>query len=381
MINQRIRTFATKYLKRQELFQSDQVIPLWVADMDLPGSPAISQALIDRAQHTIYGYTSLPDDYFDAYIGWQLRRNQHTVERHMMAYCDNLVQGIQWVLASLLEPGDKVVVQPPVYFPFFRTIKNNNLIQVDNPLMEDQGYYTMNLAELDELMADAKAFILCNPHNPVGRLWTRSELEQLVALAEKHDCYILSDEIHSDLIHQGRFIPAASINDTATKRVITFNSTGKSFNTAGLHGGYVIFPNQELKAAYETYANSQSASGPNCFNVIASIAAYNDSEAWFDDTLHTIQDNIQRVVDRFQRDLPQVKVRYPEATYLLWLDFRSYGLSDEELLKKCTAAGVGLGPGVWFGTGGSGHMRLNCATPWELLELALDQLIAEFREA
>lgn len=379
-MNDRLKTFATKYTMRQELFGSEDVIPLWVADMDLPGAPEITEALIERAKHPIYGYTSLPKEYFQAYIDWQLRRNHHTVDINLMAYAENLVQGIQFVLSALFSPEDKIIVQPPVYFPFYNTIKNAGMIQVNNQLVMVDGKYRMNFEELESLLPDAKAIIICNPHNPVGRKWNLQELTALVKLCHKHNVLILSDEIHSDLIHRGRFIPLAAISDEATKLVITFNSTGKSFNTAGLHGGYIIFPNEDMRKTYQDYAKSQSTPGPNCFNVVANIAAYNQAEAWFDNTLHLIQENIKLVVNRFHQELPRVKVDYPEATYLMWLDFSDYGLSDEELFQKIVAAGVGLNRGTMFGPGGEDHMRLNAASPADMLNRAIDQLVEAFKE-
>lgn len=371
----RLKTYATKYFNRQAVFGSDQVIPLWIADMDLPGAPAIAEALVERANHTIWGYTAIPDEYYQVFIDWQKRRNQVDYRLENMAYADNLVQAIQFVLGSLLEPGDKVVVQPPVYHPFFRTISNNQLIQVNNRLLETDGYYEMDFAGLKEAFIDAKAIILCNPHNPVGRNWREDELRQLADLCLEHDVYIISDEIHSDLIHQGQFTPMQKINQS---HVITLNSTGKSFNTAGLQGGYVIFPNQELKQQYDDYAGRHGRIGANCFNVFSNIAAYTKSEDWFDDTLQVIRDNIEYVVGRIEAEIPRIKVRRPEATYLLWLDFSDYQLSDGDLLDKCVAAGVGLGPGEWFGPGGQSHMRLNAAAPKELLAEAIDRLAKEF---
>ncbi|HHT19823.1 MAG TPA: putative C-S lyase [Tissierellia bacterium] len=375
MINQRIKTYATKYMNRQEIFGTEDVIPLWIADMDLPGAPAITRALIERAEHNVWGYTAIPEAYYQAFIDWQQRRNGVRYDLSLMSYADNLVQAIQLTLGALLTPGDKVIVQPPVYHPFFKTVANNDLVQVNSALIEQDGYYRMDFDHLAKSVRDAKALILCNPHNPVGRNWSEAELTKLVDLCVASDVLILSDEIHSDLIHRGSFTPMQKLNQS---HVITFNSTGKSFNTAGLQGGYVIFPNKDMKQAYEDYAASHGRIGANCFNIFSNIAAYNESEDWFDDTLKLIGDNIDYVTDRIHRQIPRIKLRAPEATYLMWLDFSDYGLSDKELLQRCAKAGVGLGPGEWFGQGGQQHMRLNAATEKELLEEALDRLVKEF---
>lgn len=375
MVTERIKTYATKYFNRESIFGSEDVIPLWIADMDLPGSQAISDALVERAKHNIWGYTAIPDEYYQAFINWQHRRNGVDYAIENFSYSDNVVQGILFVLGALFQEGDKIVVQPPVYHPFFSTISNNHLIQVNSPLIETDGYYEMDFDSLEMELADAKAIILCNPHNPVGRNWREDELQQLVELCLRHDVMILSDEIHSDLIHKGSFTPMKKLNDS---HVITFNSTGKSFNTAGLQGGYIIFPDQALKQQFEEYAACHGRVGANCFNIISNIAAYDHSEDWFEDTLKVIQNNIDYVTRRLQQEIPRIKVRPPEATYLMWLDFTDYGLNDKQLLERCAKAGVGLGPGEWFGPGGCGHMRLNVATPKELLKEALDRLAREF---
>lgn len=375
MVNQRIKTYATKYMKREEVFGTEDVIPLWIADMDLPGAPAITDALIERAKHSVWGYTAIPDEYYQVFIDWQKRRNGVSYELSHMSYGDNLVQAIQFTLGALLNKGDKVIVQPPVYHPFFRTVANNELVQVNSALIEQDGYYKMDFDHLAKAALDAKAIILCNPHNPVGRNWTEDELKKLVDICVANDVLILSDEIHSDLIHQGTFTPMKKLNDT---HVITFNSTGKSFNTAGLQGGYVIFANEEMKQKYDDYAGTHGRIGANCFNIFSNIAAYTQGEAWFDETLGLIQDNINYVTDRIKRELPRIKLRAPEATYLMWLDFSQYEVSDEELLARCIRAGVGLGAGIGFGPGGENHMRLNIATEKELLIEALDRLVKEF---
>lgn len=370
----RENTQAVKYTNLMSMYQREDILSFWIADMDLPTAPAVVDALKKRSEHPIFGYTSLSDDYYRAFVDWQVRRNQWRPEKELLSFAINIVVAIQITLEALLEPGDGVIVMPPVYFPFFKTIKNTGMNQIDCPLLKTESTFKMDLDLIREKAKDAKAIILCSPHNPVGRVWDRKELEELVAIAEEKDLYILSDEIHSDLVFK-EHTPLPSLNDTARKRTIYFHSTGKSFNLAGLHNGYILSPDREVQEKIARTMDKNSIPGPSCHVEVANVAAYDEGEAWFDEVLAYIKGNVDLVSDFVREHLPGISMIKPEGTYLLWLDFSSFGKSLEELDELLVQqAGVGLGIGEWFGEGGTLHKRLNVACPRPMLEEALRRL-------
>lgn len=366
----RLSSFAIKYTLRKSLFGREDVLPLWVADMDLPTAPVVAEAIRERAAHPIYGYTDTPQELFEAYIGWQDRRHGYRPVLSHLSRVANLVQGIQFALATFLTEGDGVVVQPPVYFPFFSTILNNELVQVDNPLVRDGDHYSIDFEDLERKLQQAKAMIFCSPHNPIGRVWTRAELEQVVRLCEKHDVLLICDEIHSDFAYQDDFIPIR----TLSKRAIVFNSPGKTFNLAGLHGGFAEFPDAQMKERFDQFQKKLSTPGTNCFEVVGMISAYTKGDSWFDETKAYIHDNMKYVVEQFRSIDPPIGCYVPEGTYLMWLDFSAWKLDDAALAAHLAGHGVGLNSGFTFGQGGSGHMRLNAATPREPLEQAVQRI-------
>lgn len=370
--NDRMSSFAIKYTYRKALFGSEDVLPLWVADMDLPTAPPVVQDILQRANHPIFGYTDTPDELFEAYISWQTHRQHYTPIKEHLSRVANLVQGIQFALATFLNQGDAVVVQPPVYFPFFSTILNNDLVQLDNPLQRIGDTYFIDFADLEDKLSRAKAMIFCSPHNPVGRVWQKEELEKVVALCAKHHILLLCDEIHSDFTYAHDFIPIRHLSDQA----IVFNSPGKTFNLAGLHGGFAEFPDQGMKAAFDHYQTRMSTPGTNCFEVVGMISAYTKGEAWFEETKQYIFENMKYVVDALAGITPGIGCYLPEGTYLMWLDFRLWNLDDKALTKHLASHGLGLNSGSIFGQGGSGYMRLNAATPRELLEEGVKRLRA-----
>lgn len=372
----RTGTYATKYDSCKSLYGRDDVLPLWIADMDLPVAPVIQRALEARVAHPIYGYTDIPTEYYTCFINWQKRRNNFDIALDQITYSTNVVFGVQMVMSMLLNNGDGVIVQPPVYYPFYNTIRRAKLSQIDNPLRLTETGYQIDFDDLETKAKDAKALIVCHPHNPVGRVWQEQELVRIVEIATRHNLWLLSDEIHSDLIRKkGTHIPLASLNSEAAARTITFNSPGKSFNVAGLHGSYVIFPNSQLKQQFEVFTEQTSANGANAFNIISTITAYRDGEQWFETVFDYIKDNIDYVDQFLKAQLPKVKYIMPEATYLMWLDFSTYAKDlaqlDDILLNK---AKVALGKGELFSPQYALYKRLNTACSRSQLEEALTRI-------
>ncbi|HZK09758.1 MAG TPA: PatB family C-S lyase [Clostridia bacterium] len=369
--------YSVKYKKMEEEGVKEG-IPLWVADMDLPVAPAITEALIQRAKHPYFGYTYIPRKYYEAFAHWQNKRLGLELDIDLISPAHNVVVGLQLVLEMFRQPGDNVLVQPPVYFPFYSMIEKVGCGRIDNPLIEtDQGYF-MDFEDMEKKIVDnnVKFFILCSPHNPVGRVWNKQELERLADICYRHRVIVLSDEIHCDLIHQGQHIPFSTISDKAKEISIGFYSSGKTFNLAALHSAYVVFHSKHWQEKYEAISLAQNRGDANCFGIEANIAAFTKSEAWYQEMMSYLQGNIDYVEDFITSKLsPKIKVRKPQATFLMWLDCRGLGLNSEELNHFFQEkAKLLLNEGHIFGEEGKGFMRLNIAAPRYLLEKAMEQL-------
>lgn len=376
MVDRR-RYYSVKYHKMEEVGM-EEGIPLWVADMDLPVSPAISQALIERAKHPYMGYTYIPEAYYSSFASWQKTRLGVDLDAKMLAPAHNVVVGLQLAVEMLREPGDKVLVQPPVYFPFYSIIEKAQCQRVDNPLIERDGDYYMDFEDMEEKIRenDVKFFILCNPHNPVGRVWKKEELERVADICHRHGVTVLSDEIHCDLIHQGQHIPFNQVSDKAREVSLGFYSSGKTFNLPAMHSAYVLFNSDKMKEAYEEISLKQNRGDASAFGIEANIAAFTRSEDWYQSMMAYLKGNIDYVEDFITSKLsPKIKVKKPQATFLMWLDCRGLGMGQEELnnffQKK---AKLLLNDGELFGQEGVGYMRLNIAAPRYLLEKAMNQL-------
>lgn len=376
-LQDRRKFYSTKY-KAMDDAGVKEGIPLWVADMDLPVSPAITEAVTERAQHPYFGYTYFPEEYFEAFAHWHKKHYGSNVDPNLVAPADNVVVGLQLALEMLAKPGDAVMVQPPVYFPFFSIIEKTDCIRVDNPLVETDNGYVMDYEDMEKKILDNKVkfFIFCHPHNPVGRAWKKEELEKLVDICHKHNVFILSDEIHSDLVHQGTHLPLYLLNDKAREISAGFYSTGKTFNLAAMHSAFVLFNSKEKKELYDAMSLKRSRGDANCFGIAANIAAYRESDQWYEEMMDYLKGNIDYVSTFINEHLaPKIKVRSPEATFLMWLDCRGLGYSNEELASFFKEkASLFLNEGQIFGKEGSGFMRMNIAAPRYLLEEAMKRL-------
>ncbi len=335
--------------------------------MDFEVCDSIKRAIVERVEHGVFGYTFAPPEYRESISNWWMRRHGVRVDPDWIVHVPGVVSGIAVSLLTFTDPDDGVIVQPPVYWPFFEVVEENGRRVVENPLVRIDGTYKMDLEDMKEKLKDARAFILCSPHNPVGRVWSEDELESLVEVLRGWDGVVVSDEIHMDFVFSGKF---KSMIDSNLDRLIVLSSPNKTFNIPGLKGGYAVIPNDSMRREFVRTLRALHISSPNTVVVHATIAAYNECEGWLDETLDYIRHNMEMVKERLE-DFG-VGVYLPEGTYLMWLDFLKTDLEDPftEILK----AGVWLQNGEYFGRNGRGYLRMNVATGREVLVEALDRI-------
>lgn len=380
----RIGTDCEKYEDLLPVFGTDQVIPLWLADMDFATPDFVVEAMERRMKHPIFGYTFRPQCYFDAIRGWVMRHSGWDIETSWIAFSPGVVAGVTFGMLSCTKEGDGVVIQPPVYHPFGNTIRANRRTVLNNPLVQDPqtGEYRIDFEDLDKKLAQAKAFILCNPHNPTGRVFTREELLRMGELCRKHDVTIISDEIHCDFIFRPHeHLHIASLNDDLANRTVTLIAPSKSFNVAGFSTAVAIVPNPARRAAYQAEVDKIHIENGNIFGSVALKTAYEQGDEWMRQVVDYLQGNIDFVYDFITANIPSVGCYKPEATFLMWLDFRGWGMSQAELNHFLVyEAGLGLGDGSIYGVEGTGFQRLNVGTPRSVLQRALNQLLEAVRK-
>lgn len=373
----RKNTNSIKFDMNDAVFGTEDVMPLWVADMDFKTPDFIISAIKKRLEHEILGYTFRDDAYFDAIQQWMKKRHNWDVEREWISFSPGVVAGLTMAIEALSEPGDKVVVQPPVYFPFFDSVTGTNRQMVENPLKIENGRLTFDFDDLKAKIDDrTKLLLLSNPHNPGGMVWTRDELTELSNICVENEIIIISDEIHSDLIFKGnRHIPLPTISEEIKLNTVVCMAPSKTFNIAGLTTSVIIIPNKRLKAKFERKLHTPHLHMGNIFGNIALEVAYTQGEEWLEQLLEYLENNFNFIKDYIDKNIPRLKVMQVEATYLAWIDFSELGLKGTELenfvVKK---AGLGLSPGKVFGTGGKDFMRLNFGCPRSYIENALHQL-------
>lgn len=373
-------TSSLKYDARQDTFGRTDLIPLWVADMDFATAPAITNALIERATHPVYGYTQYPESMLEALIDWIKRRHNWDVKREWIVMCPGVVPSIHAVVKALTKLEESVIVQPPVYFPFFSAVTDTRRSLIHNPLKLEENNYKFDFDHFEHCASKAKMLLLCSPHNPVGRVWSQDELKTLLQIAKKHELIIFSDEVHADLIyapHKHHML--AKIADDSSN-IITAIAPSKTFNIAGLNLSVLIIPNASHRIAVNSIFNDLHLSAANPFSIVAFQAAYQNGEEWLNAALDYLKETRDFVANYLINKLPQIKLVSPEGTYLLWLDCRAMAMTDSELKHFfVNIAGVGLSPGVQFGEAGSGFMRMNIGTSRQTISKALDKINAAFR--
>lgn len=372
----RKNTDSAKWDNLTTLFGNEDVIPMFVADMDFNAPPAVVEAIRNKAAQGIYGYPKKPASYNQSILNWFEKRHGWEVDEEWLSLCPGVLAGLSMALQALSEPGDKVIVQPPVYFPFYRVVENNGRRLTYNPLIFENGRYAMDFEDLAK-RADShtRLMILCNPHNPVGRVWSEDDLEKVGRFCLENNIILLSDEIHSDLLYAGvKHVPTAMISAELAQNTLSFFAPSKTFNLAGLRASVAIIPNQDLRNKYDDQLR-RCHMGDNTFGLIALDAAYKHGEEWLEAFLEYQQKNMEFALDYFEEKIPRIKPIRPEGTYMLWLDCRDLGLDDRELGDfMAQKARVGLTPGHIFGPSGSGFQRMIMACSRATLEKALTRI-------
>jgi cystathionine beta-lyase len=363
---------SLKYDARLAMFGNADVIPLWVADMDFASPPAVTDALLQRAKHPIYGYSSFPESTYQALINWLKRRHGWQVEREWLLLCPGVVPSLNAAVMAFTKPEDAVIVQPPVYFPFFSAVTDSGRSLLQNPLRLQNGQYQIDFEHLEACAARAKMLLLCSPHNPVGRVWRKDELQRLLAIAEKYQLMIFADEIHADLVYPpAQHLMLAPLS-AHRKNIITAVAPSKTFNVPGLNLSALIIPDAAQRQALSNVFERMHVSAANPFSMVAFEAAYQHGDAWLDALLSYLQQTRDFVIAYVSEHLHGVQAIMPQGTYLIWLDCRALGLDDAALKQFFIQhAGVGLSPGRLFGEAGSGFMRMNIAAPRSVIAAAL----------
>ena len=352
--------------------KEEGVIPMWVADMDFKAAPCILEALKKRVDHGVFGYTIVPDSYYESIISWFERRHQWHIERDWIIYTSGVVPAISAIIKALTEPGDKVLVQTPVYNCFFSSIRNNGCTTAENVLVRKGNSYEIDFDDFERQAADekTKVFLLCNPHNPAGRVWTPEELSRMNDICLRHGVKVIADEIHCELVMLGHvFTPFAAVSKACQDNCITTNSPTKSFNIAGLQIANIITSNAEDRQKIDRAININEVCDVNPFGVIALQAAYNEGEDWIDQLNVYLWENYQALKTFFKDNLPQLEVIDLEGTYLVWVNVRTTGMTGNELTDKLLKEGkVFVNRGTMYGkTTGADYIRINIAMPRSLM--------------
>jgi cystathionine beta-lyase len=373
----RENTACYKYDLRGDYFGKEDVIPMWVADMDFKTPSFIIDAIRARLDHEILGYTFRRDAFYQSVANWIMRRHGWDVRKEWIGFSPGIVPALNLAVLAFTEPGDKIIVQKPVYFPFFPAIESHDRVLVNNPLKYERGKYVMDFEDLAQKMdSSVKMMMLCSPHNPTGNVWKFEDLKKLTDMCLEKEILILSDEIHSDLVYKGhRHIPTASISPEVSDITFTCVAPSKTFNLAGMSTSAVIASNRTLKEKYDKILEDMHVGGGNIFGFVALEAAYEKGEKWLEALLEYLEDNLRYLVRYLEENIPRIKPVIPGATFMVWLDCRQLGLNDKELKKfMIHEAGLGLSDGVIFGMEGSGFQRINIGCPKSLLIQALHKL-------
>lgn len=377
-VTERKNTNSLKYDFARERGKKEELLPMWVADMDFPTPPEVSEALINAARHGIFGYSEVKEDYFNVLHKWFLSHYRWNIDRKWLVKTPGVVFAISMAVRSLTSEGDSVLIQRPVYYPFSEAILSNNRNLVNNPLLYENGAYRIDFDDFERKIIEykVKLFILCNPHNPVGRVFTREELTRLGDICVKHDVLVVSDEIHADFIHPGHeHLVFASLKEDYGERTVTCTAPSKSFNLAGLQVSNIFIQNPAIRRKYREEIIKAGYSQLNTLGLIACKAAYEFGEEWLKELEAYIYENLLTARAFIEKEIPELKVIDTEGTYLLWVDFNSLGLETEDLEKFITdKAGLWLDGGTMFGPEGKGFQRFNVACPREILLKALNQL-------
>ena len=373
-------TANIKYDLRGKFFGKDDVVPMWVADMDFETPEFIREAVIKRAQHPIYGYSYRPKPYYQSIVDWVKNRHNWNIATDWIVYSPGIVPALNFSTLAFTNKGDNIIVQPPVYFPFFSAVTDNNRVQLTNKLLLENGKYVIEFDDFERKAKEAKMFFLSSPHNPVGRVWTKEELLRLGEICVQNNVIIISDEIHNDLILPDyKHIPMASLSSEIADITVTCIAPSKTFNIAGLATSSAIISNKSLRDKFEQIVVRYHLSLGNVFGAVASEAGYRHGAIWVDELMHYVGKNFEEVGQALLKTKGKIELIQPEATYLAWLDFRNTGYNDKQIKDiLVNKAGLGLSHGPVFGEGGQGFQRMNLAAPRSLVIEAIERLITVF---
>jgi cystathionine beta-lyase len=356
----------------------EDVLPMWVADMDFEVAEPICEAIRKRASHSIYGYTSPSEEYYSAMCCWWKKRHDFELKKEWILFSPGVVPAVNMLIQAFTQSGDKVLIQVPVYTPFFEAIKNNGCQVVENPLINDNGSFTIDFKDLELKLSDPRVsvMILCSPHNPVGRVWTIEELTKIGELCLKYNVLVISDEIHSDLIYkQYKHTPFASICEEFKQNSATCVAPSKTFNLAGLSTSSVILPNKSLRQRFSNVMVRNGMELTNTFGIVGTQAAYKYGEEWLEELLDYLNGNLEYLKEYVRTEMPKIKVIEPEGTYLVWLDCTELGMKDDELFNFfLKEAKISFSKGSIFGKEGEAFERINIACPRTLLKKSLKRM-------
>lgn len=362
----RTNNFSAKWSEMNKNFGTNNLLPMWVADMDFLTAPCVMEALKDRLEQGIFGYTTRPSSYNESIVNWLDNRFSWKINQEWLMFSPAVITSISLLIQNLTQKNDKIMIQEPVYSPFHSIVESNERSLVISPLVKlDDGSYVMDYEDIEAKIKDVKVFILCNPHNPVGRVWTREELTRLGEICLKHNVLIISDEIHSDIILKNhKHTPFASISKEFSENTITCMAPTKTFNLAGLQSSFLVISNPYYYEVMDKAFSILDIKRNNAFSLVATEAAYNCGEDWLYELIKYIEDNVDFAIDYIKNHMPQLKVKKPEGTYLLWVDFSNLNVDKKDLKNALINKGrIALSDGSSFGIGGDGYYRINLACP------------------
>ncbi|HBL33616.1 MAG TPA: cystathionine beta-lyase [Porphyromonadaceae bacterium] len=374
----RSHTDTVKSGRLKQLFGREDLIPLWVADMDFLCPPAVTEALKERVEHGLFGYTMPSQAYYDSILGWLKRRHQWKVKQEYLTYVPGVVKAFAFAMDVFTQKGDGVIIQPPVYHPFRLVTQALGRKVIHNPLLLQDGRYRIDFDGLERLLktTDCKMLLFCNPHNPGGRVWSPDELKKLAALCHAYRVLVVSDEIHGDMAFPGyRHTPFATVSPEAEQNSITLMAPSKTFNIAGIVSSFAVVPNPKIRQLYFDYLGARELNDGTVFAYTATRAAYEQGDEWLKEMMQYVEQNVSLVDGFFKEHIPQIKVMIPQASFLVWLDCRELGLTQKELVDLfVNKARLALNDGTMFGREGEGFMRMNVGTPRSVIETALNNL-------
>ncbi len=373
----RRNTGAVKTDLCKKMFGTDDLIPLWVADMDFRTPDFIIDAINNRCKHPILGYTVPDEEYFNSIIRWIDARHGWKLERNWLGFLPGIVPGLAFAVNALTQTGDQIIIQPPVYPPFIHVPSKNDRELIYNPLKVVEGRFEMDLKDLEYKITDrTRMFILCNPHNPGGRTWDADTLIKVAEICHKHGVLVVSDEIHSDMALPGNVhTPFASVSELAEQNSITYMAPSKTFNMAGLVSSSYIIPNSEIRKKFSDFMDNSELANGNIFAYVAAQAAYEKGTEWLSEMISYIQGNVDYIVEFLEKNVPQIKPMIPQASFLIWLDCAGLEMNSHQLQEfMVKEARLGLNKGTTFGPGGEQHLRLNIGCSREVLKQAMEQL-------